>query len=97
MWTLELNAYGCGIWGIFTQEHNQSLNDKLYSMKLIKIDLYGLMDYIRLVDWAYKYMSKKPHCKERRRLFNLLEKKHCKKQCQDVALRKTKIQEMLFA
>lgn len=30
-------------------------------MKLMKNDLYGLVDYIGLVDRAYKYMSKKPH------------------------------------
>lgn len=49
-------------------------------MKLIKNDLYGLVDYTGLVDWAYVYMSKKPHCKERTRLFNLAgKKKHCKK------------------
>lgn len=48
-------------------------------MKLIKNDLYGLVDYTGLVDWAYVYMSKKPHCKERTRLFNLAgKKKHCK-------------------
>lgn len=44
-------------------------------MKLIKNDLYGLVDYTGLVDWAYVYMSKKPHCKERTRLFNLAGKK----------------------
>lgn len=57
------------------QEHSRRLNDKFYSMKLMKNYLSGLVDYIGLVDWAYKYMSKKPHCKERTRLFNLLEKK----------------------
>lgn len=63
-------------------------------MKLIKNDLYGLVDYTGLVDWAYVYMSKKPHCKERTRLFNLAgKKKHCKKQCQDVDIRKKKFQE----
>lgn len=30
-------------------------------MKLMKNDLYGLVDNIGLVDKAYKYMSKKPH------------------------------------
>lgn len=45
------------------------------STKLTKNDLYGLVDYIGLVDWAYTYMSKKPHCKERARLFNLAGKK----------------------
>lgn len=44
-------------------------------MKLMKNDFYGSVDYIGLVDWAYVYMSKKPHCKERMRLFNLAEKK----------------------
>lgn len=61
-------------------------------MKLTKNDLYGLVDYTGLVDWAYIYMSKKPHCKERAGLFNLAgKKKHCTKQCQDVDIRKKKI------
>lgn len=34
------------------QEHNQSLSDKFYSMKLMKNDLYGLVDYTGLVDWV---------------------------------------------
>lgn len=54
----------------------------------MKSDVYGLVDYIGLVDWAYKYLSKKPLCKERTRLFKLAGKKHFKKQCQDVDIRK---------
>lgn len=63
------------MWNTGNFHAGAQLNDKFYSMMLIKNDLYGLVDYMGLVDWAYKYMSKKPHCKERTRLFNLAEKK----------------------
>lgn len=41
------------------QEHNWRLNDKFYSMKLMKNDFSGLVVYIGLVDWAYKYTGQK--------------------------------------
>lgn len=80
------------------QEHNRRLNDKFYSMKLMKNDLSGLMVYIGLVDWAYKYTGQKSLIVKKEQDFSTCwKKKHCKKQCQDAALRKTKIQEkMLF-
>lgn len=72
----------------------QRLKDKFYSVKLMKNYLYELVDYIGLVDSAYVHMSKNLIVKKED-FPTLLEKKHCKKQCQDVDIRKKIFQEKM--